>query len=304
MATPVSGKTYTFTCVGASTRVLNLYYPNSIANGQNVCLWSADGSLEQQWLYSDSRLLSARNTSYALDKYTVTGNANNNNADVWTTGDDDNQRITFESVSGNTVRIKLIKSGLYLTAYSNANGSSNGKTPTSAGNVFWATGNSSNSLQKWTFAEVSTGGLGNGTLTEGVRPSTLNYNGGCYTRFDVGQCTWHAFGRAKEVTGKTIVFSQASGLHGKYWWQYVTNCTKTSTPTSNSIAVWDDGGSYGHVGYVEKVSGSTVYLTEANWTTANDALDAEDGKVKLLTTDGMKSRGSSGQYKLLGYLVL
>lgn len=94
------------------------------------------------------------------------------------------------------------------------------------------------------------------------------------------------------------------GLHGKYWWQYVTNCRKSSTPVSNSVAVLDDGGTYGHVGYVEKVSGSTVYLTEANWPDANDALDSEDGKVRIRTIEQMKKRGASNQYELLGYLVL
>jgi hypothetical protein len=161
MAIPVSGKTYIFTCVGAGTRVLNLYYPNSIANGQNVCLWSPDGSLEQQWLYSNYRLLSKRGTSYALDKYTVAGNANNNNADIWTANDEENQRINFVSLGGNTVKIKLYHSGLYLTAYSNANGTANGKTPTSAGNIYWAAEKNSN-LQKWTFTEVPTGGTTTG----------------------------------------------------------------------------------------------------------------------------------------------
>jgi len=154
MSIPVSGKTYIFTCVGAGTRVLNLYYPNTIANGQNVCLWTPDGSLEQQWLYSNYRLLSKRGTSYALDKYTVAGNANNNNADIWTANDEENQRINFVSLGGNTVKIKLYHSGLYLTAYSNANGSANGKTPTSAGNVYWGAEKKSD-LQKWTFQEVA-----------------------------------------------------------------------------------------------------------------------------------------------------
>lgn len=303
MATPVANKVYTFTCAGATSRVLNLYYPNSIANGQNVCLWTADGSLEQQWKYSGNKLLSMRNTGYALDKYTVAGNANNNNADVWTANDATNQNLVFEAVSGNTVRIKLSSSGLYLTAVSNANGTSGGKTSTSAGNVYWAAKNTSNKMQQWTFKEVggsSGSGSGNGTLTVGKRPSTLNYNGGCYTRFEAGQCTWHAAGRAFEVTGKTIAFSQSYGLHGKYWWNYVTNCTKTSTPTSNSIAVWDDGGEYGHVGYVEKVSGDTIYLTEANWP-ANNMVDATDGQVKTFTTANIKNRSG---YRILGYLVL
>ena len=306
MAIPISGKIYTFACIGAPARVLNLYYPNSIANGQNVCLWTSDSSFEQQWKYSDNKLLNMRNTNYALDKYTVSGNANNNNADIWTANDPTNQNIAFQAVSGNAIKIKLSSSGLYLTAASNLNGTSSGKTPSSTGNVYWAS-DSSSVLQKWTFKEVGgipASGVGNGTLTVGQRPSTLNYNGGCYTKFSAGQCTWHAYGRAFEVTGKTLLFSATSGLHAKNWWKYVTNCTKSAVPVSNSIAVWDNGGKYGHIGYVEKVSDKTIYLTEANWDTANDAVDAEDGKVKIFTTDSIQARGRNNQYKIVGYLVL
>ena len=217
MAIPISGKIYTFACIGAPSRVLNLYYPNSIANGQNVCLWTADNSLEQQWKYSDNKLLNMRNTTYALDKYTAPGNANDNNADIWTANNPTNQNIVFQAVSGNTIKIKLSSSDLYLTAVSNANGTSNGKTPSSTGNVYWAP-DSGSSLQQWTFKEIGgipASGVGNGTLTVGQRPSTLNYNGGCYTKFSAGQCTWHAYGRAFEVTGKTLLFSATSGLHAK-----------------------------------------------------------------------------------------
>lgn len=183
MALPVSGKTYTFTCVGASPRVLNLYYPNSIANGQNVCLWNPDESLEQQWKYSGGKLLSMRGTSFALDKYTVSGNANNNNADIWTANDPTNQNIIFEAVSGNTVMIKLSSSGLYLTAYNNANGSDTGKKTTSSGNVFWAvkktdsTNNKPSTMQQWTFKEVG-GSSGEKEVIVTGMPESKYYTGG------------------------------------------------------------------------------------------------------------------------------
>jgi len=48
----------------------------------------------------------------------------------------------------------------------------------------------------------------------------------------------------------------------------------------------------------------TIYLTEANWDTANNTVDAEDGKVKTLTIDSIQARGKSNQYKIVGYLVL
>lgn len=311
MATPFPGKTYRFKCFGTSKR-LNLYSSGTASNGMNVVLYTPDDTREQQWLYSNGRLYIKTNTAFCLDRFT--GSAAPDNADIYTasSADANEQLIVFEEVSGytNCVKIRLTHKVndkyYYLTAYNTQNGTGSGKSKTSAGNVFWRTAITSD-LQMWTFEEVeetATGGLGNGTLTEGQRPSTLNYSGGCYTRFDAGQCTWHAFGRAKEVTGKTIEFSMPDGLHGKYWWQYVTNCSKSSTPVSNSIAVWDDGGKWGHVGYVEKVSGSTVYLTEANWPVADHALDAEDGKVRIRTVEQMKKRGASNQYELLGYLVL
>lgn len=36
----------------------------------------------------------------------------------------------------------------------------------------------------------------------------------------------HAYSRTKKVKGKTIKFSASSGLHGKYWLDYVTNASK------------------------------------------------------------------------------
>lgn len=157
MALPISGKKYVFICDGARSdkevKALNLYYSGSIVNGQNVCLWKKDDSLEQEWKFDGSKLLNMRNTRYALDKYTVAGNANNNNADVWEANDPTNQNIVFEAVSGNIVKIKLVSSGLYLTAFSNAPGDNTHKTPTSAGNVFWAAKNTSK-LQQWEFVEI------------------------------------------------------------------------------------------------------------------------------------------------------
>ncbi len=101
MALPISGKTYVFICDGARSgnepKVLNLYYPGSIVNGQNVCLWSKDGSLEQQWKFDGSKLLNMRNTRYALDKYTVAGNANNNNADVWENSSGNLMAVSFST---------------------------------------------------------------------------------------------------------------------------------------------------------------------------------------------------------------
>lgn len=175
MALPINGNIYTFRCAASSTRLLNLFYQNGIKNGQNVCLWGKDGSLEQQWKYSNGKLLSMRGTGFALDKYTVTGNALNNNADIWTANDDVNQKIVFESVSGNTVRIRLASSQLYLTAYSDAD--CNVITPTklgTAGNVYWAAKNNS-SFQQWVFAKVGGGSDSSGSGQKLIFPFDTQY---------------------------------------------------------------------------------------------------------------------------------
>ena len=189
MALPVSGGIYTFQCLGAEDMFLNLYYYNGISNGQNVILWDGDGSKEQQWKFDGKKLLTVRDTNFALDKYTVAGNPNNNNADVWEANDPTNQNIVFESTSSgsNVVRIKLASSNMYLTAYGFQHGTNDGKTPTSKGNVFWASKTTS-TMQQWIFSEVSGsnefywpteshtlsqgGGYGNGHLGIDIRATT------------------------------------------------------------------------------------------------------------------------------------
>ncbi|RPF42118.1 peptidase M23-like protein [Hydrogenoanaerobacterium saccharovorans] len=155
MAKPILGNTYRFNNVGAPSRRLNLYSSGSASNGMNVVLYTEDNTNEQQWVYRNNRLLINTNTSFCLDRYNLSGNANHNNADIWavSSSEDDNQKIVFED-NGNYVKIKLASTSLYLTAYSNANGTSSGKTKTSAGNVYWAASSSSN-YQRWTFTGIT-----------------------------------------------------------------------------------------------------------------------------------------------------
>jgi len=60
-------------------------------------------------------------------------------------------------------------------------------------------------------------------------------------------------------------------------------------PKANSIAVWSGGSAAnGHVGFIEKVSGDTVYLNEANFSTPLQY----QGYIETLSIDSMANRGN------------
>ena len=101
-----------------------------------------------------------------------------------------------------------------------------------------------------------------------INTQLANTNSAAYTSlnsFPKGQCTWYAWGRMKEVTGKSITFKTSSGRHAKYWPKLVNNCTVDNNLTSKCVAVrFTGGGGYGHVVFVEYVDNSNVYYTEDN----------------------------------------
>lgn len=297
------GSNYHFVSHRGTGLCLNRSGTGAIANNQNVNVYTWTEDADEKWklvaVTGGCQIQSMMNNAYGLDIYR--GSANLNNCDVYTVsgnGPDALMDLITVDAANNLYKLKSITHNLYLTAGTAVNS-----------DVRFAASNSADSqVWKLTTTNPSSGG-GNGTLTVGTRPSTLNYSSTNYSStggnpFDAGQCTWHAWGRAKEVMGKSIIFSATSGRHAKFWPSLVTNCTLRTTVVANSIAVWDDGGAYGHVGYIEKVDGNNIYLTEANWDTANNAVDAEDGKVKIITTTAITARGNNNQFILKGYLAL
>lgn len=119
-----------------------------------------------------------------------------------------------------------------------------------------------------------------------------------------GQCTWYAWGRANEVKGTKLPCRGDA----KSWYSVAANngYSVGSTPRKNSIAVWSNG-TYGHVAYVEKVSGNNVTITESNWdrVTYDYQYSIEKGiyyysGYKTLTVSQMNSRCGT----LLGYIYL
>ena len=94
-----------------------------------------------------------------------------------------------------------------------------------------------------------------------------------------GQCVWYTQGRAYEKKGVYI------GARGNAKDVY-ESCKKDGFqvswyPKPNSIACFN-GGTYGHVRYVEYVIGDVVYFTEANWN-ADNVLSADDGILKKMS---------------------
>nr|WP_050608044.1 SH3 domain-containing protein [Clostridium niameyense] len=114
-----------------------------------------------------------------------------------------------------------------------------------------------------------------------------------------GQCTWFTYGRTLEKLGVSL----PSQFYGNAidWW----NCNIKSNvysygqePRDNSIVVWSGGSKgFGHVGFIEKVSGDTVYFNEGNASIRGDY----DGYVKKLSKEQMKHRGN---LYLKGYIYV
>ena len=94
-----------------------------------------------------------------------------------------------------------------------------------------------------------------------------------------GQCVWYTQGRAYE---KKDVYIGARG-DAKNVYQSCKNSgfQVSKYPKPNSIACFN-GGTYGHVRYVEYVIGNTVYFTEANWN-ADNSLSDDDGILKKMS---------------------
>ena len=102
----------------------------------------------------------------------------------------------------------------------------------------------------------------------------------------VGQCVWYVRCRALEKLGKN------TGIMGNANLWYSSAVSK-KLPTGNllksdSIACFNNG-NYGHVIYVEYVSGNTIYYTEAN-SNADNKLSSDDGILKKSSVSAFTSR--------------
>ena len=268
---------------------LNAYTSSAASNGTNVCLYPTSSTdVAQRWkanyagTKSDGKKLyffnlAANGTGYgnnmALDRNTSSTNTHNAQTyrSVSPTLAGNDQLVYMENESTDTVVIRLLD-GRALTAV-NPNGGTSGTSSgssTAASNVYWATYSSTNNAQKWQVKTVTTGTT---PSTTGTNPSAVTtfpqsayFTASANSNFPqyLGECVWYVKGRYKEVKGSNCPYTgNANALYG-----LATDDNKSKTVAkAGSIACWN-GGSYGHVAFVESVGTGTnpqITYTQANW---------------------------------------
>ena len=95
--------------------------------------------------------------------------------------------------------------------------------------------------------------------SSGYGPNQVKRSDGKYV---IGNCTWYAYGRASEILGKPL--NTNFRWDASRWWDINKNGNYYpygSAPKVGAIACYDN-----HVAIVEKISGSTVYISESSWT--------------------------------------
>ncbi len=100
-----------------------------------------------------------------------------------------------------------------------------------------------------------------------------------------GQCVWYVRNRAYEKIGALT----GIGGNANKWFNSAQNkgFDTGTEPRSNSIACWN-GGSYGHVAYIEYYDNAsgTVYFTEANWRGKSSG----DGVLQAMSYNDFQNR--------------
>ncbi len=153
-------------------------------------------------------------------------------------------------------------------------------------------------------ATCSAGINGNGTggiyidINSAPYTTFAGYSYGEYAYTSQG-CAWFASARVNQLTGKGNVIRSATN-----WWN---NCgsygfSRGSTPKAGSIICLTKGGSE-HVAIIEKIEGSTAYISEGGYGSAG----ASHGYCTIRTVNvsqiaSQYATASFGGYSLLGYV--
>ena len=158
----ISDAVYRIRNVG-SGKYLNLHYGVD-ANSTNVYQWTYDGSTEQKWRVA----YNAGTDSYQFYSMSSSGGTNRlldisrsgasltsgQNVAVWEPVDPYSHEMQIVAVSLNAFKIYMVgNTNLCLTACGNSNGTANGRSSTSAGNVFIST-YEGEAHQMWVFVRT------------------------------------------------------------------------------------------------------------------------------------------------------
>lgn len=117
--------------------------------------------------------------------------------------------------------------------------------------------------------------------------TVANVNSDYYKKkFSKGQCTWYAYGRAYEVSGSPLEFTEKSGLDAKNWGNMVKNRVVNGQISSKCVAVRHTrGNGHGHVIFIEYVDSNYLYYTDCNYD-GNDVYNpGKDAVVKRQPRD-------------------
>lgn len=140
------------------TRKLHACTSGTASNGLNVIIKTANYSPDQMWYFNGSRLKSGSNRDYCLARDSSATYKDNANIYKAQSTQNTNQVVDIVATTDGyyhiILRNKIDGETLYLTVVNNADGSNNGKSASSFGNVLWDTARGSNN-QKWAFERVS-----------------------------------------------------------------------------------------------------------------------------------------------------
>lgn len=128
-------------------------------------------------------------------------------------------------------------------------------------------------------------------------------------------CTWYAWKMAYEKGGVTL----PGWGNAKDWYNDAkkSGYSVGTTPKANSIIVWENWTSYGHVGYVESVGDNVLYV----WDSASSCIDKEDPEFRECMENGVSEESdkicyanakriaceytiSPSDYEITGYIYL
>lgn len=99
-------------------------------------------------------------------------------------------------------------------------------------------------------------------------------------------CTWYAWQMAYDKANVTL----PGWGNAKEWYNNAKEdgYTVSTTPRSNSIIVWGDWTSYGHVGYVESVEGNILHV----WDSTGTCIDKNDEEFRQCIANSVKDHSS------------